>query len=67
MAQADNNLIRYAVAWDNGLAGPRNRTQTFTGQVTSRAISYSNVGASAGDSGRGLDVGGLNSPPASCP
>ena len=67
MGGADNNLLQYTVTWDNGLPGPRNRTQTFTGQVTSRAIPYSDVNAAAGDSGWGLDAGGLNNPPGSCP
>ena len=55
----DLNLLQYIVTWDDGV----NRSQIFAGQVASRAIPYSNLGASATDSGQGLAVSGATSPP----
>ena len=64
----DNNAVSYSLTWDNGLAGPQNRTQIFSGQAVARAVPYSNVNAAApGDSGSGLSTGGLPNPPALCP
>ena len=60
-AGADNNTIEFRIRWSNGTD-----SQDFKGQVTSRAIPYTNVGTSLGNSGWGQassDIG----PPASCP
>ena len=66
-AVQDNNLLAYAVTWDNGLPGAGNRTHQFTGSIASRAIPYSDVSTTATDSGLGLAPGGVSSPPAPCP
>ena len=46
----DNNIIEYQVTWDNGTG----QSRTFRGEVTSRAIPYSDVSIATGDSGAGL-------------
>ena len=58
----DLNLIEYSLTWDNGVT----RSQVFAGQVTSRAIPYSSLGATTADSGTGLAPAGVSDPPASC-
>ena len=65
----DNNTIEYKIRWDNGLAGSDQRTRDFRGQVTSRAIPYSNVQATVGNSGWGQATGAADPspPPAACP
>ena len=61
----DLNLIQYSVTW-NDVAGT-GRSQTFTGQVTSRAIPYSSLGATPTDTGLGLAPAGVSDPaPATC-
>ena len=72
-ANPDNNVVQYDLIWDNGPIGPGNpvnKTHLFTGQVTSRAIAYTNVNAvlttgplSYGDSGSGLAPVGSSNPP----
>ena len=54
MGPADNNLLEYVVTWNNGLLAPRTRWHTFRGHVVSHAIPYSNVNATANQSGTGL-------------
>ena len=68
-AGADNNTIAYTIRWDNGLAAANQRTQDFRGQVTSRAIPYSNINAAVGNSGWGQATGAVDpsAPPAACP
>ena len=74
-APADTNALQYSMQWDSpgplfgggGLLSPNSRT--YTGTVTSRLISYSDVKAGAdgpGDSGQGLAGAGLTKP-APCP
>jgi hypothetical protein len=60
----DNNLLQYAVTWDNQLAAPRNRTHTFSGWVMGRAIPYSDVNTTATQSGSGLAPAVVSPPPA---
>lgn len=63
----DNNTVEYSIRWDNGP-----KAHIFNGQVTSRAIPYSNVNANPGyfdgDSGSGLTTASqVNYPiPATC-
>ncbi|MBI3010978.1 MAG: hypothetical protein HYY58_00595 [Candidatus Omnitrophica bacterium] len=59
---SDNNAIEYVVTWSDGP-----RTHEFRGEVTSRAIPYSDVNASNGDSGSGLAPAGVSDPPPACP
>ncbi len=60
--QDDNNTVIYAIRWDDGTTN-----QTFSGQSTSRAISYSDVGAAPNDSGQGLSPAGPGfDPPGMC-
>lgn len=64
----DTNTFQYTLLWDNGLAGAQRLTHTFGGTVTSRAIPYSDVNATAIDSGTGLAPPGVAGPPAEgCP
>ena len=60
---SDSNTLRYSLLWDNGLAGAQRLTHTFSGQITSRAIPYSNVNSGAGDSGSGMAPPGVSDPP----
>ncbi len=65
-----NNIISYSLVWDNGLSGPDHFNHTFGGEVASRAIAYTDVGAGGGDSGEGLASSGsvdISPPPADCP
>ena len=68
-AGSDNNTIAYKIRWDDG-AG---RTRDFNGQVTSRAIPYSNIkaaiNAQGANSGWGQATGAVDpsEPPAACP
>ena len=60
----DNNTVAYAMKWDNGTD-----EQRFGGQITTRAIPYSNVNAAVGDSGWGQATGAVDPspPPPACP
>lgn len=58
----DNNLLGYTLVWTDGV-----RSHQFSGQVTSRAIAYSNLNTSTSDSGTGLAAPGVSNPPAMCP
>ena len=64
-AGSDNNTIAYLIRWDGGAW----RTRDFRGQVTSRAIPYSNINAAVGNSGWGQATGNADPspPPAACP
>lgn len=67
----DNNIIRFSMWWNNGLAGSDGLTHVFGGDVTSRAISFGDVNAGAGasgeNSGDGLAPSGAGfDPPAGC-
>ncbi len=49
-AADDNNIIEYLITWDDTTGN----THSFRGEVTSRAISYTDLSVSANDSGLGL-------------
>jgi hypothetical protein len=65
---ADNNVLEYALTWDNGERDDEQRTREFRSEVISRAIPYSHVNAGTGRSGSGLDDPTAVSPlPPPCP
>ena len=63
----DNNLVEYAVSWDNAMPGVRNKTHQFLGRAVSWNITYSNVNTTPTDSGTGMAPPGVANPPATCP
>lgn len=65
-AGADNNVLEFAITWDNGLPPPNHHTREFRTEATSREIPYSNVNAAGGLSGSGLSTPGISDPPAGC-
>lgn len=69
---ADNNMLGFTVAWDDG-ATPTPLTHAFRGAVAIRAGAYSDVNADCAgptgpcDSGTALSPGGVSGPPLLCP
>ena len=67
-AGADNNVLEYALLWDNARVGDADRNREFRSEVVSRAIPYSHVNAASNRSGSGLDNPSLvSAPPTPCP
>ncbi len=58
----DNNVLSITVT----TANPSAQEMTYVNTVTLRAGTYTNVNASGGDSGSGLDVQGVSAPPPPC-
>ena len=58
----DNNLIAYLLTWDNGLAGPAQRTHDFPSMVTIRSSAYTNL-----QTGMQNPLLNISPPPAECP
>ena len=71
--ESDNNIVEYAVRWDNGLTTPDHQDLVFRGEVDPRAIAYSDVNAeltpAEGDSGSGVAPAtpAFDPPAAPCP
>ena len=68
---SDNDVLEFALRWDNTLSGADHKDHEFRGEAMTRAAPYSNVNAGKtgpGDSGTGLapDEPAFT-PPAPCP
>jgi hypothetical protein len=57
----DNNVLEYVLRWRDGP-----RTHAFRGETTGRELSYTDLGANAGDSGWGLLPPYDGAPPPPC-